>query len=189
MSVDYSQDELRDLLGAVGESVKIHRSVLFFSPDKIRIASNVRIDCHCVLSAGPQGIVIGNFVHVGAATHFFGSGGPIVLEDYCGISSRVSFFTVTEDYTGGNLSNPTIPMEYKNLQQGPIVLRKHVVVGCGSVLMPNVEIGLAGSVGALSFVHKSIPEFTVVMGVPARKIAERNRQILEIEKKFLEDRI
>lgn len=36
----------------------------------------------------------------------------------------------------------------------------------------------------MSFVHKSIPEFTVVMGVPARKIAERNRQILEMEQKF-----
>ena len=71
-------------------------------------------------------------------------------------------------------------MEHKELQQGPIVLRKHVVVGCGSVLMPNVEIGLAGSVDALSFVHKSIPEFAMVMGVPARKIAERNRQVLEM---------
>ena len=182
---NYSTEELSALLGNVGNEVRIHKSVVFFNPSQIFIGSNVRIDAFCILSASLKGIHIQDNIHIGASTHLFGSGGSITLESFSNISSRVSLFTASDDYSEGYLTNPTIPIEYKKVQIGDIVVRKHGIVGCGSVVMPGIEISLGGSVGALSFVNKDVVEFTIVAGTPTRKVGERNRQLLELEKQYL----
>jgi acetyltransferase-like isoleucine patch superfamily enzyme len=58
------------------------------------------------------------------------------------------------------------------------VLRRHVAVGASSILFPGVTLGLAASVGALTFVHKPVEDFTVVAGFPFRIIGKRDRRIL-----------
>lgn len=182
---NYSLEELRALLGAVGSHVHVHRSVEFFNPKKITLGSHVRIDCFCVLSAGKEGIDIRNYIHIAANTHLFGSGGQILIEDFSNLSSRVSLFTSNDDYVEGHLSNPTIPENYKKVKQGPVILRKHAIVGCGSILLPSVEVGLGGAIGALSLVKKDVPEFFIMGGVPARKLGERSKELLNKEKEFL----
>ncbi|MBA3721527.1 MAG: acyltransferase [Parachlamydiaceae bacterium] len=181
---NYSIEELESILGKVGTNVQIHRSVVFFNPKEIKIGSNVRIDCFCLLSAGVKGIHINDHIHIGAATHLFGSGGEIILENYSNLSSRVSLFTSNDDYQDGFMTNPTISEDYKKVSNGPVILRKHAIVGCGSILLPNVEISLGGAVGALSLVKKNVPEFAIMGGIPAKVIGERNRRLLDIEEKF-----
>lgn len=182
----YTPEELSTLLGSVGSNVCVHRSVVFFNPSQIFLGSNVRIDCFCLLSAGQKGIHVQDNIHIAAATHLFGSGGSITLESFSNISSRVSLFTMSDDYTEGYLTNPTIPMEYKKVEQGDLMIRKHAIIGCGSVVMPGIEIELGGSVGALSFVNKNVSAFTIVAGIPIRKVGERNRRLLDLEAQFLQ---
>ena len=182
----YSDDELKELLYAVGQRVKIHRSVMFFNPKKISIASDVRIDCFCVLSAGEEGIYIGNYIHLGASTHLFGNGGQIVFGDFVGISSRVSFFTASDDYKEGFLMNPLIPNEYKKITKGPVILDRHVIIGCGSVILENVHLGLAASIGSLSLIKKSVLPFHMMAGIPAKFIGERSKDVLIHEERFLD---
>ena len=170
---NYSQIELQQLLGKVGSNVLIHRTVVFFNPKKIFIESNVRIDCFCILSAGLEGIFIGNYIHLGASTHLFGSGGRITLDSFCNISSRVSIFTASDDYKEGYLTNPTVPFEFKNVSIGQIKIEKHVIVGCGSVIMPGITIFCSSAVGALSFVNKDVLEFSIVAGIPIKQIGIR----------------
>lgn len=184
---NYSSDELRTLLASVGDNVKVHRSVQMFSPHLIHVGSNVRIDCFSVMSAGQQGIYIGDHVHVAAGVYLFGSGGRIVLESFCNLSSRVAVYTASDDYTEGYLTNPTVPMKFRKVRQGDVILRRHTIVGTGSVLLPAVTLGLAAAVGALTLVHKPVGDFLVVAGIPFRVIGERNRRILEREKKVLEE--
>lgn len=178
---NYSQTELQHLLGGVGSNVSIHRSAVFFNPKKIFIESNVRIDCFCVLSAGSEGIYIGSYIHLGASTHLFGSGGRITLNSFCNISSRVSIFTASDDYKEGYLTNPTIPMEYKMVSQAPVQIDSHAIIGCGSVIMPGVTIALGGSVGALSFVNNDVPELAIVAGIPIRLIGMRKTPLPQAE--------
>jgi galactoside O-acetyltransferase len=184
---NYSSDELRTLLASVGDNVNVHRSVQMFSPHLIHIGSNVRIDCFSLLSAGQEGIFIGDHVHLAAGVYLFGSGGRIVLESFCGLSSRVAVYTATDEYMEGFLTNPTVPMKYRKVRQGDVVLRRHVVVGASSIVMPGVTLGLAASVGVLTLVHKSVDDFAVVAGFPSRIIGKRDRRILEDEKKLLEE--
>lgn len=177
----------REDLGRCGSNVNIHPSALLFNPRQIFIGDNVRIDCFCVISAGEQGVHIGNHVHVAAGAYIFGGGGRVTLEDFSGLSSRVCLYTSSDDYSQGYMTNPTVPEEYKKVKRGDVTLRKHVIVGSGTILMPGVELGLAASVGALSFIHRSVKDFHIVAGNPARLVGRRNPQILDLEKKFREE--
>ena len=182
---NYSSDELRSMFASIGDNVNVHRSVLMFSPSLIHIGSNVRIDCFSLLSAGKDGIYIGDYVHIAAGVYLYGSGGRIVLESFCGLAPRVTVYTSNDDYKEGFLTGPTVPMKFRKVHQGNVTLRRHVIVGTGSILLPGVTVGLAASVGALTLVHKPVADFAVVAGIPFRQIGERNKRILENEKELL----
>lgn len=182
----YSYEELQSLgIETIGENVRIHRSVQMFSPQNIHFGNHVRIDCFAFLSAGSEGIHIGNHVHIGVGSCIFGACGRILIEDFCGLSARVSLYTSNDDFSEGHMTNPTIPDEYKKVRKGPVTLRKHALIGSGSVIMNNVELGIAVSVGALTFITKNIGPFTIVHGNPARIIGKRDARILDYERKFL----
>gem|GEM_PF-1005054 len=57
-----------------------------------------------------------------------------------------------------------------NVSYGNVVVGEKAFIGIGSVIMPNVVIGKRVIVGALSFVNKSIPDYSVVAGCPAKSI-------------------
>lgn len=170
---NYSQEELEHLLGAVGQNVAIHRSVAFFNPKQIFLGSNVRIDCFCLLSAGAEGIYIDDYSHLGAATHLFGIGGRIHIQSFVGISSRVSIFTSSDDYTDGYLATPMVPAEFRKLENAPVTVSKAAVIGCGSVVMPGVTLQEAAAVGAMSFVKNDVETSTLVAGIPAKELRLR----------------
>lgn len=67
-------------------------------------------------------------------------------------------------------------------------MRKHVIIGSGSVILPSVEIKEGTAVVALSLVNKSLDEWSVYAGIPVRKINERSKKILDLEKEFLKDK-
>lgn len=182
---NYSPQELTNLGIRFGDNIRVHRTVEFFGGN-VTLGSHVRIDCHCVISS-KEPVLIGNHVHFGVGVHIFGAAG-VVIEDYCGLSSRCSIFTTSDDYSEGYLTNPTIPDRYKKVLTQPVKLEKHAIVGCGSVIMPGVTICSGASVGALTFVNKRVPEFAIVGGSPLRKIGIRNRERLHmLEKQYEEE--
>lgn len=185
MSDFYTEERLKEL-GSCGTNVKIDSSVKIINPKNVHIGNNVRIDAFCFFSASNP-IIIGNNVHISLYTQLGAAGGTITLEDFSGISSRVSIFTTTDDYSQGWMTNPTIPDKFKKVKAGSVMLHKHVIIGCGSVVMPGVTLGTGCSVGALSFVNKSVPEFTIVTGIPMRLIGKRNKErLLELESEYNE---
>jgi galactoside O-acetyltransferase len=100
---------------------------------------------------------------------------------------RATLFTGSDDFSMGFLTNPTIPAKFRHVKSGDVVLRKHALVGCGAVVMP-VTLGVAASVGALSFVNKNVGDFEVVSGCPAVKVGMRHPRILDLERQFLDER-
>lgn len=174
---NYSQEELEQLLGSVGENVSIHRSVAFFNPKQIFLGSSVRIDCFCLLSAGEDGIYLDDYSHLGAATHLFGGGGKIHIENCVGISSRVSIFTSSDDYTEGYLATPMVAEDLRKVTNAPVIIAKGSVIGCGSIVMPGVTLHESAAVGALSFVKQDVEKATLVAGIPAKIIKSRVRAL------------
>jgi len=184
----YGIDELKQMLGSVGDDVSVNRSVVFYSPKNVHLGSNVRIDCFSVFTAGSSGIVIEDHVHIGAHCCLLGSSGKIHLESFTTLSVRTTVFTATDDYSDGFMTNPTVPDKYKKIRTGDVVLKRHAMVGCGSVLLPGVTLGVGASVGALSLVKESVPEFAIAAGIPVRIIGNRERRVLELEKKFIDEK-
>ena len=182
--MNLTRDEI-DALGFahVGRDVRIHRNAEFYGAERIRIGDYSRIDSFSLLSAGDEGICIGKCVHVASGCYMFGGGGKITLEDYSGLSSRVSIYTATDDYTGGHMTNPTVPGEVRAVRQGPVSLHKHVIIGAHSVVLPGVEMQQGAAAGALTLVGQDVEEFAILVGKGhgTRVVGHRGKKLLEME--------
>lgn len=169
------------MFASIGENCRISSKAVFYSPERIHIGDNVRIDDFCLLSAGDGGIEIGSFVHIGCFAYMVGAG-KITMKDYSSLSGRCAIYSSTDDFSGEHMINPTVPSEFLGVKHGPVTIGKHAVIGCGSILMIGVTVGDGAAVGAMSFVKRSIPEFEIWAGNPAVKVGNRKRVFLEMEK-------
>jgi len=178
--------EAIDALGfsSVGENVQISDRASFYGVNRIALGSNIRIDDFCVLSAGVGGISIGDHVHLAIYTSLVGAG-RMTLSDFCNISSRVAIYSSSDDYSGATMTNPTVPSEYTGVTHADVLLGKHVIVGCGSVILPGVTLEEGVAVGALSLVNRDCKAFGIYAGNPARRIKERKHDLLELERRFM----
>lgn len=169
---------------AVGQNVLISDRASFYNCARIEIGNNVRIDDFCVLSAGVGGICIGDYVHVAVYSSLIGAG-RITLSDFCNISSRVAIYSSNDDYSGATMTNPTVSREYTGVMHADVFLGKHVIVGSGSVILPNVTLQEGAAVGALSLVNHDCEAFGIYAGNPARRVKERQRKLLDMEQYFI----
>ncbi len=174
----YSEEEIQEIgFKSVGKDVLISRYISFYSPEKISIGSHVRIDDFCILSGN---ITIGNYVHIAAGCYLFAGEYGIIFKDYTGLSSRSVVYASTDDYSGEYMSNPTIPDEYRNVIGGKVILEKHVLIATGCTILPGVTIAEGTAVGAMSLVNKNLPKWSICFGIPAKKIKERKKNILNV---------
>ena len=181
----YTPAELKKLpFKAIGKDVLISRYARIYGMKNIEIGSNVRIDDFCLLSGK---IKIGSHVHISAFASLCGGDAGIVLEDFVNISEKVVIFAKTDDFSGTTMTNPTISDKYKNVLEAEVILRKHAIIGVGSSILPGVIMGEGSVLGAKSFLKKSIEPWSIYAGAPARKIKNRNRELLKLEKQFLEE--
>lgn len=180
MSSFYSEDELKSIgFKNCGKNVLISRKASIYSPEKIEIGDNVRVDDFALLSGT---IIIGNYVHIAAYAALFSGEKIIELKDYVGVSSRSTIYSQTDDYSGEYMTNPTVPDKYKNVKKQEVVLEKHALVGASCVVLPGVVIGEGTSVGAMSLINKSLDKWSIYAGVPCKKIKNRTKRLLEFEK-------
>lgn len=178
----YSETELAQLgLKEYGSNVLISRFANIYNAENISIGNNVRIDDFCILTASGK-ILIGNYVHIACYSSLIGKG-DIILEDFVSISGRVSIYSSTDNYVGLGMTNPTISEKYRSVKIDSIVVKKHAIVGAGSVIMPGVTLSEGCAVSALSLVEKSLPEYTVCKGIPAVVVGKRLKNIINAYEK------
>jgi galactoside O-acetyltransferase len=179
-----TREKLNELgLKKFGENVLISDKASIYGASKIEIGSRVRIDDFCVLSAGDGGISIGNNVHVAVYSSVIGAG-KVILEDFVNISSRVSIYSSNDDYSGRSMTNPTVPECFKKVTVEPVTIRRHSIIGSGTVVLPGLEVGEGSAVGALSLVKKDLAPWGVYSGVPAKYISRRSEELLCAEVEY-----
>lgn len=179
MNSFYSREELKKIgFKSYGENVLISKKASIYSPEKIEIGNNVRIDDFCILSGN---IKIGNYVHIAAFVALYGKV-KIEINDFCGCSARCTIYSATDDFSGDYMISPMVPNELTNVTEGEVILEKYVQLGANTVVMPNVKIEEGTAVGAMSFVNKDLREWSIYVGIPCRKIKERNKNIITLSK-------
>ena len=180
-----SEQQMEEMgFAGFGINVRLSDKASYYNCGKINIGNNVRIDDFCVLSAGEGGINIGNYVHIAVYSSLIGQG-KISLADYSGLSSRVSVYSSSDDYSGLSMTNPTVPEFLTNVYHADVSIGKHVIIGSGSVLLPGVILQEGVAIGALSLVQKNCDAFGVYIGVPVKRIGTRKQALLSMEAQLI----
>ncbi|MDB4240893.1 hypothetical protein N9801_01375 [Yoonia sp.] len=165
----------------LGKNVKISDKASIYEPEKMEIGDFCRIDDFCVVSGR---IVMGRNVHFAPLCLVAGGSSGIIFGDFSGLAYQAQVFTQSDDYGGSSMTNPTVPETYKNETKLPIVIGCHSIIGSGAVIMPGVTLREGTAVGALSLVLQSTEPWSIYSGTPAKKLRDRSRDLLQMEKKY-----
>ena len=179
-----TKEQMRKMgFACFGNNVMLSEKASYYNCKNIRLGDNVRVDDFCVLSAGTGCIDIGNYIHIAVFSSLIGEGN-ISLANFSNISSRVAIYSSNDDYSGAAMTNPTVPPEFTNVQHADVAIGRHVIIGAGSIILPGVTLEEGVTVGALSLVKSNCKSYGIYVGVPAKRIGERKRDLLELEKKL-----
>jgi galactoside O-acetyltransferase len=175
-----TEDELKKMgFKSLGRNVKISDKTSIYAPQNISIGDNVRIDDFCVLSAFGGYINLHNHIHIAVFCNLTGGGG-IEMMSYSGLSSRVSLYSASDDYSGDYLIGPVMEEECLKIIEGPVILEKYVTVGTNSAVLPNVTLKEGSVLGSFSLLTKDTEEWSIYAGVTAKRIKSRKKGLLEL---------
>lgn len=181
----YIEEELKKLgFKSIGKNVKVSDKASIYNHDQIEIGDNSRIDDFCVISGR---IIIGRNVHITPTCLLAGGEKGIIFEDFTTIAYGVKVFTQSDDYSGETMMNSTIPKEYKNEYMKEIIIKKQSIIGAGSIVMPGVILEEGTTIGAMSLVLKSTEPWGIYVGIPVKRLRDRKKNLLELEKKYLKN--
>jgi acetyltransferase-like isoleucine patch superfamily enzyme len=134
---------------AMGASIS-RRAIIYRSPE-IRFPAGLRIG---------DGSVIGKNATLDCRR-------GISIGDRVNISSEVAIWTLQHDPQSPSFASVGAPVRIED----------YAWVSMRAVVLPGVTIGVGAVVAAGAVVTKDVAPFTIVAGVPAQKIGERNRDI------------
>lgn len=181
----YSEEQLGAMgFKRLGKNVKISDKASIYNCDQIEIGDNSRIDDFCVVSGR---VKIGKYCHITPMCLVAGGDPGVFLDDFCTLAYGVKIFSQSDDYTGESMVNSLIPKKFKKEIFDPVFLGKHVIVGAGSTIFPGVNVATGCSVGAMALLNKSTHAWGIYVGVPARRVKERKKDLLVLEKNFMEE--
>ncbi|RAX51441.1 hypothetical protein CCY99_09125 [Helicobacter sp. 16-1353] len=166
-----------------GENLQISSKATFYRPERISLGNNIKIDDFAVLA---NYITLSDYIFIGIGSHLLASGNaPITLENFSTLAYRVMIITSSDDYSGEFMTNPTIPDSFRGCYEKKVNLNKHAIIGANSMIMPGCDIAEGVAIGAMSLVTKPTKEWGIYAGNPARRIKERSKNLLDLEKQFL----
>jgi dTDP-4-amino-4,6-dideoxy-D-glucose acyltransferase len=166
----------------VGSNVKISRFARFYGANFLVIGENVRIDDFSIISLGRHS-QIGNNVHISCQTTIHASHG-IEIGNFSTISGRVGIYGQSDDYSGEWLANPTIPSNLRGVKASLVSIGVHTLIGSNSTVLPGANIADGVAIGAHSLVTQPTDPWGIYVGVPARRIKERNKRVLKLEEQI-----
>ena len=110
-------------------------------------------------------VKVGRHTWIGPSTILDGSGGPLIIGDYCSISAGVQIYT--HDTVNRSLSGGRAPIE-----TGTTRIGSNCYIGPNTIVEKNVNIGDGVVVGANSLVTKDIPPGKKAFGTPCRIVGD-----------------
>jgi len=114
----------------------------------------------------PNGVLIGDHSIIGNDVFLDGRYG-LTIGNNTNIGGEVAIFTAEHD-----VDDPAFKMV-----GGAVAIDDYVYIGSRATILPGVAIGKGAVVATGAVVTKDVPPYTVVGGVPARKIKERARDL------------
>jgi len=114
------------------------------------------------------GIKAGRNLNINRGVHIYARGG-ITFGDYVLIGPNV---VITSSQHRYNLKGT--PVMFQGHEKEAVVIGNDVWIGANAVILPGVTLGDGTIVGAGAIVTADTEPYSIVGGVPARRIGERN---------------
>lgn len=136
---------------SIGVDTKVWQFCVIF--ENAKIGRNCNICAHTLVE---NDVVIGNNVTVKSGVYLWDG---ITLEDHVFVGPNATF------------TNDKLPRSKVYPESFPkILVKEGASVGANSTILPGITIGKFAMVGAGSVVTKSVPDYAVVVGNPAKII-------------------
>jgi acetyltransferase-like isoleucine patch superfamily enzyme len=158
----------------IGPDMYLTHWLLFFKPFRLwfqkrkigSIGRNSEIRPYCTI-IGTKNIMIGNNVTIPTGTILVANpddpDSKIIIEDDVLFGPNNAVYCSTHRYT-----NPEIPIQEQGYICKTTIIRRGSWIGINAVIMPGITIGRNAVIGANSVVTRDVPDYAVVVGVPAR---------------------
>ncbi len=154
---------------SLGDDVILEQDVLVWHPETISFGQNIYVGHRSMIKGYPSGYIqIADNVWIGQNVFMHGAGG-ITIESDVGIGPGVQMLTSSHSIP----PKPQLILD-ATLEFAPIHIGAGSDIGVGSIVLPGVSIGRGVQIGAGSVVTKSVPDFSIIVGNPARVLRERN---------------
>jgi acetyltransferase-like isoleucine patch superfamily enzyme len=134
----------------------------------LRLEDGVVINRNCMLLAKAGGIALGPRTSLGANSVIVSMSGveigeAVLFAGNCYLSAGI--------YPTHDRSRPV--MDQDAMSRGPIRVGDGAWLGTGATVLDGVTIGRGAVVGAAALVTKDVPDWAIVVGVPARQVGTR----------------
>jgi acetyltransferase-like isoleucine patch superfamily enzyme len=183
----------RSLFKSMGKNVVLGKGLTIRHPSKISLGNNVAIDDFCALDARgdeESEITIGEKSIIGRNAILRTKNGKIVIGKGCcvgslSILSSSSTLTIGENtliascnylIAGGQhaFEQVNVPIASQGMiSKGGINVGNNVWIGARGTVLDGCSIGDNAIIGACSLVNKSIPDYAIAYGVPAKMTRDR----------------
>lgn len=158
----------RESFAALGDNVVFEAGVMVFHAENIKLGNNVYVGHQTILKGYHKNMLsIGDNTWIGQQC-FIHSAGGISIGRNVGIGPGVKIMSSFHAEEGTE-----IPIMAGNLVLSPVSIGDNCDLGLGCIVLPGVSIGEGCQVGAGAVVTKSLPDFSVAAGVPARVLRSR----------------
>lgn len=144
-----------------------------YSKEGIQIGSRVTIgqDANILATAVIReigvGIQIGDDTSVGRSNIIWGQGG-VNIGANCLLGPDVSIFSENHVY-----EDPGLAIRLQGTVRDAVTIEDDCWIGAGAKILAGVVVGRGSIVAAGAVVTRSVQPYTVVAGVPAKRISER----------------
>ena len=112
-----------------------------------------------------KNVEINDYVHIAAVK-------SVTIGDNVLMASKIYISDCLHgSYTGDeNDNNPNIPPNERPLSAKEVIIKDNVWLGEFVTVLPGVSIGKGTIVGSNSVVSKSLPDYVIAVGIPAKPI-------------------
>ncbi len=137
--------------------------------NNVSILRNTIIECTGVLNNLGEGLSIGNNVGI-AQNCFIQVRGKVTIGNNVIFAPGVSLFSENH-----NFSDPNKYINEQGVTRKGITIKDGVWIASGATILDGVTLSENCIVAAGSVVNKDVPPFTIVGGIPAKVIKNRNQ--------------
>ena len=183
----------RSVMGSVGSGTFIEQGVRLMVPRRIFLGRRVMIGERCFLDANtPQGrIELQDDVRLSRECYIVTGKGEVLIGPMSRIGHRCLMYGTRGIHIGrdallandvqlicGNhtFAHRDLPIRAQPVAGAPIVIEDDVWLGASVIVLGGTTIGKGCVVGAGAIVTRSLPPYSIAMGIPARVVGVRGEE-------------